>query len=408
MDLLLEKFKKLGVDSAPGQEQRQAESNAESNLDVRGEVISGIAVDFSHGDVDAFKPLPGSLEKFIDGYYVGGHQAYTEYRGGANSREDVSTVLSEYTGAGIDPNNEIILTPGTQGALFLAMGSMIARGDKVVIVEPDYFANRKLAEFFEAEIVSVHMDYFKSSNLAGIDLKELEDIFKAGAKLFLFSNPNNPTGAIYSEEEISSIATLAKKYNVALIVDELYSRQIFDNKKYTHLCALKEKPENMVTIIGPSKTESLSGFRLGVAFGSSNIIQRMEKLQAIVSLRAAGYCQAVFKVWFREPVGFMAERIKQHEIIRDALVNKLKAVPGISVRSTDAGSYLFPTLPDLDVSITDFVKIVRKLTGVTVTPGTEFGPEFTHSFRINFSQDSQAALDAIDRLLVIMERYRSK
>lgn len=191
-------------------------------------------------------------------------------------------------------------------------------------------------------------------------------------------------------------------------MDELYSRQIFDNRPYTHLCALDEKPGEMVTIIGPSKTESLSGFRLGVAFGSENVITRMEKLQAIVSLRAAGYCQAVFETWFNEPEGFMQERIRQHQDIRDRLVGLLRSVDGVQVRPTDAGSYLFPKMPPLTVSIDDFVKIVRKLADVTVTPGTEFGPEFTDSFRINFSQDPKAAYEGMERLLKIMERYRKQ
>lgn len=402
MDILSEKFAKLGVDNAPGQEKLQKESI----LDLRGDKIPGIPVDFSHGDVDAFKPLPGSLEAFEKGFGVGGHQAYTEYRGAKPIREDVSKKISAFTGAAISPAENIILTPGTQGALFLAIGSMAARGDKVAIVEPDYFANRKLAEFFECEIIPIPMNYFQAEDGSGIDLEYLEKEFKKGVRLFLFSNPNNPTGAVYSQEEIKKIAALAKKYSVSLIVDELYSRQIFDNRPYTHLCALDEKPEEMVTIIGPSKTESLSGFRLGVAFGSGSVITRMEKLQAIVSLRAAGYCQAVFETWFNEPEGFMQERIRQHQDIRDRLVELLRSVDGVQVRPTDAGSYLFPKMPPLTVSIGDFVKIVRKLADVTVTPGTEFGPEFTDSFRINFSQDPKAAFEAMERLLQIMERYR--
>ena len=293
-----------------------------------------------------------------------------------------------------------------QGALFLAMGAMAARGDKVAIVEPDYFANRKLAEFFECTIVPVQMRYFEAEHESGLDLRELEEAFRSGVKLFLFSNPNNPTGAVYSDREIRQIAALARAYGVSLIVDELYSRQLFDGRGYTHLCALEEGPEEMVTIIGPSKTESLSGYRLGAAFGSEAVIARMEKLQAIVSLRAAGYCQAVFKVWFAEPEGFMERRILEHQAIRDALVKTFRAVPGVRVRPADAGSYLFVQLPPLDVSIGEFVKIVRRLADVTVTPGTEFGPGFTDSFRINFSQDKTAALAAVDRLLAVMERYR--
>ena len=403
MDLLTEKFSRLGVDNAPGQESLQKKST----LNLIGEKLPGTVVDFSHGDVDAFPPLPGSLEAFTEGFQVGGKQAYTEYRGKKTMREELAKKLSAFTGASIEPAKNIILTPGTQGALFLAIGSMAARGDRVAIVEPDYFANRKLAEFFECTPVPVPMHYFESKDGSGIDLTYLEQVFKEGCRLFLFSNPNNPTGAVYSSDEIRQIAALAKKYDVSLIVDELYSRQIFDGRDYTHLCALNELPDEMVTIIGPSKTESLSGFRLGVAFGSETVITRMEKLQAIVSLRCAGYCQAVFKTWFSEPEGFMADRILAHQKIRDDLVTLLRQTEGVSVRPTDAGSYLFPKLPPLTVSIDEFVKIVRELADVTITPGTEFGAHCTDSFRVNFSQDHDAAVDAMKRILAIMERYRA-
>ena len=80
----------------------------------------------------------------------------------------------------------------------------------------------------------------------------------------------------------------------------------------------------------------------------------------------------------------------------------------MSARTTEAGSYLFVELPELEVSIGDFVRILREMAAVTVTPGTEFGPQFTHHFRINFSQDHAAAVAAMDRAMQIMERYRAK
>lgn len=403
MDVLSEKFLKLGVDNAPGQEARQNTKE----IKLQGEKLPGTPVDFSHGDVDAFEPIPGTLDVFIAGVHRGGVQAYTEYRGSKNIREDAAAKLAHFTGTTIDPDRNIIITPGTQGALFLAMGSAVSRGDKVAIVAPDYFANRKLVEFFDGEVVPVQMDYFKTTHCAGLDLAQLEDAFKAGVKLFLFSNPNNPTGVIYSPAEIRRIAELAQKYGAVVIADELYSRQVFEGRTYTHLCAQNTiDPENLITIIGPSKTESLSGYRLGVAFGSSAIIERMEKLQAIVSLRAGGYSQAVMKSWFAEPEGWMNQRIAQHQAIRDDLLTKLRSVEGVKVRPTEAGSYLFPTIPELDVTIKEFVRILRLQTAVTVTPGTEFGAQFTRSFRINFSQDHQAAVDAIGRLIRIMELYR--
>lgn len=397
-----EKFAGLGIDNAPGQEALQKSQK----LDLRGEKLPGAAVDFSHGDVDAHVPTPGSFEVFAKGFEEGAAQAYTPYRGRKQILEDVAGSLSAFTGASIDPTENVSLTPGTQGALFLAMGANIMPGNKVAIVEPDYFANRKMVEFFGGELVPVVLSYETAKTGAGIDLGSLEEAFKSGVRVFLFSNPNNPIGCVYSYEEIVGIAALAKKYAVTLIVDELYSRQVYPGVSYTHLCAQKELPDNLITILGPSKTESLSGFRLGVAFGTASVIERMEKLQAIMALRCSGYNQAVFKTWFHEPEGFMSARVAAHQEIRDVILEILKKAPGVTARPTEGGSYLFVTIPDLEVSLHPFIRIVRELANVTVTPGTEFGPQYLHQFRINFSQDKEKAAVAMERLLTVMERYR--
>jgi len=402
-DVITSKFAKLGVDSAPGQEALQ-EGGA---VELRGPKLEGTPVDFSHGDVDAHVPIPGSLEIFSEGCEEGGEQAYTPYRGRQEIREDLAEKLALFSRAPIDPNSEIILTPGTQGALFLAMGANVGRGDKVAIIEPDYFANRKLVEFFDGELVTVQMDYFGTDHGSGIDLARLEEVFRSGVKLFLFSNPNNPTGTVYSRDEVLRIANLAQQYGVKVIADQLYSRQIFDDGEYTHI---REpgglNPDNLLTILGPSKTESLSGFRLGVGFGSFQMIERMEKLQAIVSLRTAGYCQAVFSRWFSEPEGWMKERVAAHQAIRDEIYDTLNAAEGFKIRRPDGGSYLFPGIPEIDLSIKDFATALRQHAGVIVTPGTEFGPQFGQSFRINFSQDHRAAVAAMERTVELVARYR--
>lgn len=402
MSNIQEKFAKLGVATAPGQEGLQ---DAKTD-NLQGDVIPGTPVDFSHGDVNAFPPIPESRESFISGFDEGAEQAYTEYRGRQQIRSALARKLEKFTGAGVDDQREIILTPGTQGALFLAMGSCVARGDKVAIVEPDYFANRKLVEFFDGVLMPVQMDYMSSEDGSGIDLDQLESAFRQGTRLFVFSNPNNPTGVIYSHSEIATIAELAQKYDVTVIADELYSRQIFDGRTYTHLRAMDGvDAANTITIIGPSKTESLSGFRLGVAIGSARTIDRMEKLQAIVSLRAAGYCQAAFSNWFAEPAGWMSTRVAQHQAIRDELFGVLQESDEFSARLPEGGSYLFPSLPPVKLDIVSFCKALRLQAGVSVTPGIEFGPQFTQHFRVNFSQDHAAAVAAMRRVVAIAERY---
>ncbi|HEY8596179.1 MAG TPA: pyridoxal phosphate-dependent aminotransferase [Devosiaceae bacterium] len=398
-----QKFRHLGIDNAPGQEVRQRPDNIADIM--RGGPLAGTPVDFSHGDVDAFPPPPGSFDEFSEAVRIGGRQAYTEYRGAADIRADLARELAAFTGAPVEPDLGIIIAPGTQGALFLAIAATVGSGDKVAIVQPDYFANRKLVEFFGGEVVPVALDYLTAERDAGLDLAQLRQAFEAGARTFLFSNPNNPTGAVYSAQEIAQISDLAREFGVTVIADQLYSRLRYGNKDFTHIRASGLPEDKILTIMGPSKTESLSGYRLGVAFGSPPIIERMEKLQAIVSLRAAGYNQAVLRTWFDEPAGWLEERTAQHQAIRDDLVAIFRAA-GMPTRLPQAGSYLFPTLPKLAIGLDDFVRLLRLQAQVVVTPGTEFGPH-PQSIRLNFSQDHQAAVAAARRIVEMVERYRA-
>jgi aspartate/methionine/tyrosine aminotransferase len=406
MKTIEDKFLRLGIDNAPGQEGAKRRDVDES--DFRGDELVGVPVDFSHGDVNhgSFEPAPGSLDAFVQGFQQGGEQAYTEYKGSPALRDEVAEKLAAFTKRGVSGADELIFTPGTQSALFLAIAATVNSGDKVAVVQPDYFANRKLVEFFGGEVMPVRLDYLLESGRAGLNLDQLDAAFKAGTKVFLFSNPSNPTGAIYSKFELDTIAALANRYNVTVIVDQLYARLLFADQEYVHLRGTKIDPKNIVTIMGPSKTESLSGFRLGVAFGASGLIDRMEKLQAIVSLRAPGYCQSVLRTWFSEPDGWLADRIASHQAIRDDLLEVFRSIDGVVVRTPQAGSYLFPKLPKLNVPIATFVRILHKQAGVVVTPGTEFSPHSLDSIRLNFSQNRRSAVDAVKRSASLIDRYR--
>jgi aspartate/methionine/tyrosine aminotransferase len=402
MSSIEEKFKALATDNAPGQETRQKTDDIESLM--RGDVLEGTPVDFSHGDVDAHEPTPGSFEEFKAGVEMGGAQAYTEYRGALSIRDQLAQHLHDFTGAPVAADEELIITTGTQGALFLAIASTVAAGDKVAIVQPDYFANRKLVQFFDGEIVPVQLQYMNNGQSAGLDLAQLRGAFEDGAKVFIFSNPNNPTGVVYSEEEVRGIADLAAEFGAVVIADQLYSRLRYDGTTYTHLRAVTKQPDNVISIMGPSKTESLSGYRLGVAFGGAHLIERMEKLQAIVSLRAAGYNQSVMRTWFKEPDGWMDARVKQHQAIRDDLIEIFQSA-GLETRVPQAGSYLFPHLPPLSIDYHDFVRLLRVQANVIVTPGTEFSPHTAASIRLNFSQDHKASVAAAHRIVEMVKIY---
>ncbi|WP_432562372.1 aminotransferase class I/II-fold pyridoxal phosphate-dependent enzyme [Kineococcus sp. SYSU DK003] len=352
-------------------------------------------VDFSHGDVDAFPPLPAALEHVTRALTTPG-AAYSPYRGHAAVRARLAPRLAGLLGSPVDPDRELIVTPGTQAGLFLALSATVRAGDRVAVVEPDYFANRRIVEVLGAQPVPVPLDYADPARPAELDLDGLRSAFAGGARVLVLSNPNNPTGAVHPERQVRAIADLAREHDVLVVVDQLYCRLLYPGTEFTHLRRLLD-PDRCVTLLGPSKTESLSGFRTGVAIAGPAVVDRMEQLLGIVSLRTAGYNQFALDAWLDEPAGWLAERVAAHQAIRDDLVAALRN-GGLAVRPTEAGSYLFPRLPDLPVSGREFVARLRAAEGIVVTAGTEFAAGTGNSVRLNFSQDHTRALDAVRRL----------
>lgn len=162
----------------------------------------------------------------------------------------------------------------------------------------------------------------------------------------------------------------------------------------------------MITCLGPSKTEMAAGFRLGVAVGTEELINRMAILQSIVSLRCASYNQSVFRAWFNEPEGWLEERHKQLERIHEALLRTVASYEGVSMRPAEGGSYAFIKIPELKISIGDFVRSCKESADAVIEPGTKFGPKYTRHFRINFAQDYEKCIGAVDRILKIAKLYR--
>ena len=220
----------------------------------------------------------------------------------------------------------------------------------------------------------------------------------------MFSNPNNPTGVVYGRDHLRDLCEIAKAYDAWVIVDQLYCRQIFDGRPYTHLRGLDSGFDNCITVLGPSKTESLSGYRLGAAVGPRALVDRMEALQGLLTLRAPGYSQAALMRWFAEPDGWLAERVAAHRAIRDDLMEVIAASKVGTARLTEGGSYLFLRLGTLDARLDEFVSRLHAQAGVVVTRGLEFG-DYPSEVRLNFSQDHAAAVAAVRRLISFAETF---
>jgi aspartate/methionine/tyrosine aminotransferase len=386
------RLRKLDVRHSPGQ------------LAVDG-APAAPAMDFSHGDVTAFPPVDGALEHFVDGVADGAHTAYTPYRGSPTVRAELAPRVAALVESAVDPDRELIVTPGSQAGLFLALSALVEAGDRVAIVEPDYFANRRIVGYLGARPVGIRLDYTAPDRPAMIDLDQLRDALAAGVRVVCLSNPNNPTGAVYPARMIRDVAELCQDAGAFVVIDQLYCRLVYPGRQFVHLRPLAGMQDRCVTLLGPSKTESLSGFRTGIAVGPTWLIDRMEAILSIMSLRAGGYSQSVLRSWLAEPAGWLEDRIAAHRLIRDRVVDRLTAVEGLFVRPTEGGSYLFPHLPPMTIPPDRLIGELREREGIVVTRGQEFGPGSDDSFRINFSQDAARTVDAVDRMARLIEHH---
>ena len=157
---------------------------------------SGALLDLTYADTKRFPPPAWVLPDFINAAQGGG-MTYTPYRGDAAVRSAVAESLSSFLGVSVNPDQELILTPGSQAALFGILASVVEEGDSVALVDPDYLSSERILRFFGASVNHIPLLWDDPALSPTPDLDALEQVLRGGASVFLLSNPNNPTGMVY-------------------------------------------------------------------------------------------------------------------------------------------------------------------------------------------------------------------
>ena len=352
-------------------------------------------LDTTHFDTVRFPP-PSWARAVVDLAAEDGTQAYTSYRGNDEVREVCSRSISELLGVEVDGTQNLVITGGTQGALFSVLGALVDEGDVVVLTDPEYLFVERMLRFLGAEVV--RLPFVDGPDGPQPDLAELHRLAGRGIRLLVTSNPNNPTGAVYSPGTVQGIAELAVRHDFRVIIDELYCRLVYDDTPYVHLTALPGMYERTVTLLGGSKTESLSGYRIGVAVAAPDVIDAVEQMLAMTSLRAPAYAQHVLTRWLVDDVDFVATRVGELRAIRDVTVQALRTVPGLEVWPGTGTAYLWPDVSALGLTDVEVARLLQTEAGVVVSPGYQFGPSGVGKFRICYARDEQQWAAALERM----------
>jgi aspartate aminotransferase len=283
----------------------------------------------------------------------------------------------------------VVITPGARFAVFSAMVSNVSAGDELIISEPAWPAYRDCANFTGVKVKAIRTNVEQKWDL---DLDQLEQLITPNTKMIVLNSPNNPTGKIIREREIDAILKLARKNDIFVLSDEVYS--MYSYIPYKSILDFGYNKSIMVSSF--SKSHAMTGFRVGYAVSSKDIIDRISKIQAIAITSVAEPMQYAAVAAMNSNVTKNTTLMKKR---LDFLKSELENLPCEFV-NPDGGMYYFVRFNNyLDVN-----KIIFNLLnkGVAVAPGIGFGEIYLDFIRISACQPMKVLNDGLQILKKVM------
>ena len=221
------------------------------------------------------------------------------------------------------------LVPGTQAGLFCTLAATIDPGNQVAILDPDYMCLEPMLRFCGAQVTHIGLDH--GSDPETVELDALRAFARGGGRAFAFTNPNNPTGAVLDFQTLREIAAICVEHDLLAIVDELYCRCVFDGVAFHHLVSLPDMLTRTVTLMGPSKTEQMSGYRIGVVVAPERITRVIAEILSVTAIRASAYSQYALGGWLRDDKQYVAGRLAEYAHVRQIAYEAMSAMPFVVV-----------------------------------------------------------------------------
>jgi aspartate/methionine/tyrosine aminotransferase len=288
--------------------------------------------------------------------------------GAKNFRNAIAEKSSWYLGMEVDPEREITVTCGSTEAMIAAMMAIVNPGDEVIVFEPFY------ENYGPDAILSGATPRYVTLSAPdwSFNADELAAAFNDNTKAIIINTPNNPTGKVFSREELEQIAALCQKWNVIAITDEIYEHILFNDKKHIAMATLDGMRERTITINGLSKTYSVTGWRVGYTIAPSEITHAIRKVHDFLTVGAAAPLQEAGAHALRLPRDYYDKLKSDYAVRRERILRVLKDV-GFKCFDPEGAYYVMTDISAF--GYTDDVEFARFLVreiGVAVVPGSSF------------------------------------
>ncbi|SFV75393.1 Aspartate aminotransferase [hydrothermal vent metagenome] len=300
--------------------------------------------------------------------------------------------------------DEVIVNNGAKHSLFNLFSVLIEEGDEVIIPSPYWVTYPELVKYCGGSVVEI-----KTDDASGFKItpKQLQDALTKNTKMLILTTPSNPTGSVYTKEELVALGKVLEGTDVIVASDEMYEKLTYNDAFVSTASVSQDMFERTVTINGLSKSVAMTGWRFGyMAAAKSEIIKATKKLQSQSTSNINSITQkaAIAGLDGRadDDIAMMREQFIKR---RDEAVKLFNEIDGLSVLKPDGAFYLFVNITQVSQDSFTFAKELLAQKGVAVVPGVAFGSE--GYFRFSFATDIETIRKGIQRIEEFVKELQS-
>ncbi len=352
------------------------------------------AINLSQGFPDFDPPLElvKAAKKAIDD---GFHQ-YAVTWGAPDFRQALAKKLMRWTGLDINPDTNIVVTCGSTEAMMTAMMTVCNPGDKVIIFSPFY--ENYGADTILSGAIPIYVPLYPPD--FNFDPEELEKAFEKGVKALVLCNPSNPTGKVFSREELLFIADLAIKFDTFIITDEVYEHIVYKPHSHIHMAGLPHMFERTISTSSLSKTYSITGWRIGYVMAPEKVVNGAKKVHDFLTVGAAAPLQQAAVTALNFSDQYYENLANDYIRRRDIFLSYLDKA-GLKYTRPQGAYYVLVDISDFDFpDDTAFCHWMAKEIGVAAVPGSSFFNEpVKHLIRFHFAKKEETLRAAGERIL---------
>ena len=351
------------------------------------------AINLSQGFPD-FNPPAAITDRLKEVAKEEYHQ-YSITWGAKNTREALAAKQSALMGFSIDPEEEVVITCGGTEAMMAAMMTVANPGDRVAIFSPfyeNYGADTILSGAQPIYIPLVPPEF-------SFDPQLLEDAFKDGAKALVLCNPSNPSGKVFSLEELETISDIVKRYDGYVITDEVYEHIVYAPYHHIYIASLPGMRERTISTGSLSKTYSITGWRLGFTIAPPEITDRIRKVHDFLTVGAAAPLQEAVVTGLCFGMEYYEELLAIYTKKRDLFCKGLDEI-GLTHNVPQGAYYVLMDISEFGVSDDlAFCEWLAREVGVGAVPGSSFFKEPVNNYiRFHFAKKDETLKAALERL----------